>query len=54
MKNSLKVTKNKKFQNNKDWGFENLTKKPVMASKLEIIKNNKSRSAKLRVGRFIN
>ena len=49
-----KVTKNKKFQNNKDWGFENLTKKPVMASKFEIIKNNKSRSAKLRVGRFIN
>ena len=49
-----KVTKNKKFQNNKDWGFESLTKKPVVSSKFEIIKNNRSRSAKLRVGRFIN
>ena len=49
-----KVTKNKKFQNNKVWGFENLTKKPLTASKFEIIENNRSRSAKLRVGRFIN
>ncbi len=49
-----KVTKNKKFQNNKNWGFESLTKKPLTASKFEIIKNNRSRSAKLRVGRFIN
>ena len=49
-----KVATNKKFQNNKDWGFEKLTKKPVIASKFEIIKNNRSRSAKLRVGRFIN
>ena len=49
-----KVKKNKEFHNNKDWGFENLTKKPLMASKIEIIKNSRSRSAKLRVGRFIN
>ena len=49
-----KVKKNKIFQNNKDWGFENLTKKPITASKAEIIDNNRSRSAKLRVGRFIN
>ena len=49
-----KVKKNKIFQNNKDWGFENLTKKPITASKAEIINNNRSRSAKLRVGRFIN
>ena len=49
-----KVKKNKIFQNNKDWGFENLTKKPITASKLEVINNNRSRSAKLRVGRFIN
>ncbi len=49
-----KVKKNKDFKNNKDWGFENLTKKPLMASKIEIIKNSRSRSAKLRVGRFIN
>ena len=49
-----KVKKNKIFQNNKDWGFENLTKKPITASKTEVINNNRSRSAKLRVGRFIN
>ena len=49
-----KVKKNKKFNNNNNWGFEILTKKPLTTSKLEIIKNNRSRSAKLRVGRFIN
>ena len=49
-----KVKKDNKFYNNKDWGFEILTKKPLIASKNEIIKNNRSRSAKLRVGRFIN
>ena len=49
-----KAKKNKIFQNNKDWGFEILTKKPLVASKFEIIENNRSRSAKLRVGRFIN
>ena len=48
------VKKNKYFQNNKDWGFENLTKKPLIASRFEVIENNRSRSAKLRVGRFIN
>ena len=49
-----KVKNNKSFQNNKDWGFEILTKKPITPSKLELIENNRSRSAKLRVGRFIN
>ena len=49
-----KVKKNNSFQNNESWGFENLTKKPLTASNFEIIKNNRSRSAKLRVGRFIN
>ena len=49
-----KVKKNNKFHNNLNWGFEILTKKPIIASKPEIIKNNRSRSAKLRVGRFIN
>ncbi len=49
-----KVKKNNNFQNNKDWGFEILTKKPLIPSKLEVIENNRSRSAKLRVGRFIN
>lgn len=49
-----KTKKNKKFQNNKNWGFEILTKKPLTASKFEVLENNRARSAKLRVGRFIN
>ena len=49
-----KTKKNKKFQNNKNWGFEILTKKPLIASKIEVYENNRARSAKLRVGRFIN
>ena len=49
-----KTNKNKKFQNNKNWGFEILTKKPLTASKFEVLGNNRARSAKLRVGRFIN
>ena len=49
-----KVKKNKIFQNNKSWGFEILTKKPIIPSKIEVVENNRSRSAKLRVGRFIN
>ena len=49
-----KVKKNNKFHNNENWGFEILTKKPLIASKPEIIENNRSRSAKLRVGKFIN
>ena len=49
-----KVKTNNNFQNQKDWGFEILTKKPLIPSKLELIENNRSRSAKLRVGRFIN
>ncbi len=49
-----KIKKNKNFQNNKNWGFEILTKKPLTASKTEVLENNRARSAKLRVGRFIN
>ena len=49
-----KIKKNKNFQNNKNWGFEILTKKPLIASKIEVLGNNRARSAKLRVGRFIN
>ena len=49
-----KVKKKNNFHNNKDWGFEILTKKPIIPSKLEVFENNRSRSAKLRVGRFIN
>ena len=51
---SNKITKNNSFQNSKNWGFENLTKKPIIPSNSEINKNKRSRSAKLRVGRFIN
>ena len=49
-----KIHKKNNFQNKKDWGFEKLTKKPITPSKLELAENNRSRSAKLRVGRFLN
>ena len=49
-----KIKKNTSFHNNKNWGFEILTKKPIVPSKFEVLENNRSRSAKLRVGRFIN
>ena len=49
-----KIHKKNNFQNKKNWGFENLTKKPITPSKLELAENNRSRSAKLRVGRFLN
>ncbi len=42
------------FNNNLDWGYEILTKKPLTPSKSEIKQNNRARSAKLRVGRFVN
>ena len=46
--------KNYIFNNNLDWGYEILTKKPFTPSKSEIKQNNRARSAKLRVGKFIN
>ena len=49
-----KIKKNKNFQNNKNWGFEIMTKKPLTATKFEVLENNRARSAKLRVGRYIN
>ena len=49
-----RIKKSKNFQNNKNWGFEILTKKPLTPSKTEVLENNRARSAKLRVGRFIN
>ena len=49
-----KVTRNNNFSNYKNWGFEILTKKPIIASRTEVLSNNRSRSAKLRIGRFIN
>ena len=38
-----KVKKNRIFQNNKSWGFEILTKKPIIPSKIEVLENNRSR-----------
>ena len=49
-----KIKNNKNFQNNKNWGFEIITKKPLTATKFEVLENNRARSAKLRVGRYIN
>ena len=49
-----KFKKNKYLKDNRDWGFEILTKKPLTPSKFEVFGNKRSRSAKLRVGRFIN
>ena len=49
-----RIKKSKNFQNNKNWGFEILTKKPLVSSKNEVLENNRARSAKLRVGRFVN
>ena len=46
--------KNYVFNNNLDWGYEILTKRPLTPSKSEIKQNNRARSAKLRVGKFIN
>ena len=49
-----KIKKNTNLQNNKNWGFEIITKKPLTATKFEVLENNRARSAKLRVGRYIN
>ena len=49
-----RIKKNNQFLENKNWGFQILTKKPLVASNYEVSENNRSRSAKLRVGKFIN
>jgi len=49
-----KFTKKGLFHNHQNWGYEIITKKPIIASKNEIKNNPRSRSAKLRVGRFLN
>ena len=49
-----KLTKKGLFHNYQNWGYEIITKKPIIASKSEIKDNPRSRSAKLRVGRFLN
>ena len=48
------LLKNGSYKNGKNWGFENLTKKPITPQIDEIKFNPRSRSAKLRVGRFVN
>ena len=49
-----KFSKRELFHNDQNWGYEIITKKPIIASNEEIKSNPRSRSAKLRVGRFIN
>lgn len=51
---SNKFSQKKSYINGKDWGYEILTKKPITPSIEEIKENPRSRSAKLRVGRFIH
>ena len=48
------LLKNGSYKNGMNWGFENLTKKPITPQVDEIKFNPRSRSAKLRVGRFVN
>ena len=56
VKNYFKTNSFKKdnFKNQQNWGFEILTKKPITPNLEEIKNNPRSRSSKLRVGRFIN
>ena len=56
VKNYLKSNSFNKdnFKNQLNWGFEILTKKPITPNQIEIKDNPRSRSSKLRVGRFIN
>ena len=56
VKNYFKTNSFKKdnFKNQQNWGFEILTKKPNTPNLEEIKNNPRSRSSKLRVGRFIN
>ena len=42
------------FKNQLNWGFEILTKRPITPNQIEIRDNPRSRSSKLRVGRFVN
>ena len=46
--------KKDKFKNQSNWGFEILTKRPITPNQIEIKDNPRSRSSKLRVGRFVN
>ena len=46
--------KKDKFKNQSNWGFEILTKRPIIPNQIEVKDNPRSRSSKLRVGRFVN
>ena len=46
--------KKDKFLNQLNWGFEILTKRPITPNQIEVKDNPRSRSSKLRVGRFVN
>ena len=56
VKNFFKSNSFKKdnFKNQLNWGFEILTKRPITPNQKEIKDNPRSRSSKLRVGRFVN
>ena len=56
VKNYFKSNSFKKdnFKNHSNWGFEILTKRPITPNQIEIKDNPRSRSSKLRVGRFVN
>ena len=56
VKNYFKSNSFKKdnFKNQLNWGFEILTKRPITPNQIEIKNNPRSRSSKLRVGRFVN
>lgn len=55
VKNSFKINSIKKdssFQDGQSWGYEILTKRPITASKEELSRNPRSRSAKLRIAKY--
>ena len=55
VKNSFKINSIKKdssFQDDQSWGYEILTKRPITASKEELSRNPRSRSAKLRIAKY--
>ena len=56
VKNYFKSNSFKKdnYKNQSNWGFEILTKRPITPNQIEIKDNPRSRSSKLRVGRFVN
>ena len=56
VKNYFKSNSFKKdnFKNQLNWGFEILTKRPITPNQIEIKNNPRSRSSKLRVGKFVN